>query len=134
MAYSVPLLITGSVLAIVSAIWSAILWTSFATSHQDKALAAVAAVALVACQTLFAAAAPEQPRALGIVIGLVAAVLVLASMAGTVGWLESRCQTLTATDTHRQQLLDAYTDKSDSIRLQRRGRMTDYKNMLRELP
>jgi hypothetical protein len=114
------LTITGLAFALVSAAASVILWCSYATTTTDSAIAAITAVASVACMYLFAAASKSQALKPATSNGMrnLTGILLISSIAATVGWLESRYQaqhtnSLT-TDysytTKQQQIADLTTD------------------------
>lgn len=86
--------ITGLAFALVSAAASVILWCSYASTTTDSAIAGTTAVASVACMYLFAAASKCDTLKSYTRNGMknLTGVLLISSIAATVGWLESRYQ------------------------------------------
>lgn len=90
--------ITGTVLALVSIACSAILWSSYAITTLDTAIASATAAALVLCQYLFFINARHHTGGVKHAHTAAVAVLFITSCAATIGWLESRYQANTRTD------------------------------------
>lgn len=86
--------ITGLAFALVSAAASVILWCSYASTTTDSAIAGTTAAASIACMYLFAAASKCDNLTSQTRNGMknLTGVLLISSIAATIGWLESRHQ------------------------------------------
>ena len=122
------LLVLGLCLAMASAIAQVILFTSYANSGIDTALAGLIALALVGCQFVFVSVAISLAKAkhyfMAVCLGLVLVVLLWVSVSGSASFFESRFNgqqqaSLKTTDAYQVQrlLMDDYRQQASALRV-----------------